>query len=193
MTNTTSSKKSDGKQESYVKITELTPEIYKGYHKYKVSIELPKKPNQEKLFELSELSSEKKSVWLKPDRYLEVFSAYLSEQVETYLDIYDTPYFVKNYKPNPELSAFHKVMEINDLEPTMIRFYIMTDESPIDAKNLENEITDRILEDFGTDYLGTFVRINKIKYFPHEHKTIKTTKIPLKPLIEKIEKESESR
>lgn len=172
-------------KESYAKITELTPEIYKGYHKYKVELEIPKKLPVKKLIDLCGVENE----FTIDSDYEQLLYLYLSRIEGLDAEFYEEIKQVKNYKPTSELLAFINVLEVNKPNPLMFRFYLIAEEE-LDQDDLKQSITDKILSDFNPEFLATFVHISKLRYLPCEHKHIKTTKIPLDPLIKKMAKEA---
>ena len=171
---------------SYAVITELTPEIYKGYNKYKFDLRLCKPLPHKILFAKSGLND---NYFTKTGMYDQLLFLYLNESIDFEGEFIESPKLIKNYKPGPELTAFIKTIGVKNAKPTLYRFYLIS-ERDIDIENTKHSVTDLLRKDFGTDHLASFVDISKINYFPFEHKHVKTTKIPLDGVIDKMAKEA---
>jgi len=174
-------------KESNVAILKITNKMQHIKNRYKLDMILPSKPSQDKLSEINGMMDEN---W-KSDLTMfdQMFEYYISKKIDFDEEIEIESWELKEvlYKSTKYYSQLMKIMQCSIKEPCRIKFYFYTDQ-PIKMKKTNEILKDKMLADFGSDFLAMVSDITRISLLPHEGYE-KTIKVPLKPLIEKMEKE----
>lgn len=160
------------------------------FPKYKVEMILPSKPEQLKMLNQCQFSEEK---WCKdPSRYNDVFEGFIDSIVYemddvSIIDFWETkqiPYTVNDY-----YKKYMSIFEVEKKEPVRFKTYFYTDK-PLDKKEFNRNLSDKLIEVFGTDFLAVILTVDRIKELPNEIER-KKINIPLETLLPDLKKSAD--